>query len=726
MNKYLWICLISLVGFSCTTHDLEDAMQEDNALMLTVSCAAPNSSRATEVTKDGEQDRNENLIKSLHYFFYLEGKTNENAVFSGSVTMGEITQNEAVIRIPMNEYVLNNTIFPRPANNCEVYVIANLPAGTVIPDDTSIESLKQIAIETDFKSTATQPFIMEGQGIATVVNRAQVQAASGTIPMDRLAAKLTVRISLDESFEDTVTGLIWEPIKDSLKVGLWNAAQNTTIGGAMGNKFFDYEQRIRQETLTETVEGKTVTRYLFDPFYSYPREWEFRSPDALAFYISLPWKCNDGGTERFENCYYKVYPNTTQLTPNNWYNIDLNIGVLGTFNQNEELIVVENLTYQVVDWRNGYAEWQSGKETNAELLDTRYLVVEENEYVVNNENEFVIPFITSHACSMDSLKVERANFIKSDSKVNYDDLTAQAVSGKWITLDANTNTIQLKHALNNNFSSTTNKEYDFTPYIFTFILRHADNSQFSEHITIVQNPALTIEADLNSSYEENSSNRNGYQFVNGNERGSNTDFGGTQGFDGPGTDNPNMYVISTTVFPESSEYILGDPRTSTPWTFSEATTAPHIKGNNNNSHKLTYYYPTIGDATVQDMVSPKFRIASSYGQVSSNIGYEPAKKRCASYQEDGYPAGRWRVPTLGEVKFMIKLSVDDKIPELFSTSVSYWCGNGLLKGDGSGFNETTSGTAVVRCVYDEWYWEKSAHPRLPDEKKNTFIWGDEL
>ena len=716
MNKFLWICLISLVGIACTTQDLDNATDENNALVLTVNCAAPNSSRAEEM--DGETDRNENLIKSLHYFFYHEGKTDENAVFSGMVTMAEITQKEAKIRIPMNENVLNHTIFPRPANNCDVYVIANLPAGTVIPDDTSIESLKQLAVEADFKNILTQPsFVMEGQGIASVINRNQVQAASGTIKMDRLASKLTIRVSMEESFRDSITGLTWKPVKESLRVSLRNVSSNTTIGGAMGNKFFSYEDRSNKGTLEENG----VTHYLFDPFYSYPREWEFRSPDALAFYIVLQWKREDNETT--QNCYYKVLPNTTQLVKNNWYNIDLNIGVLGTFNPDEEPVVVDSLTYQVVDWRNGYTEWQSGKETSADLLDTRYLVVEENEHVVNNQNEWVIPYITSHACSIDSLKVERANFIASESEVRYDDLTSKAVSGKWITLDANTNTIQLKHALNNDFSSTTNKEYDFTPYIFTFILRHADDSQFSERITIIQNPALVIEAQLNSSYAESPSNRNGYQFVNGNNRGSNTDFGGTQGFDGPGTDNPNMYVISTTVFPQGSEYILGDPRDSVIWNFTEATTAPHIEGG--NSHKLANYYPTIGDGTVQDMVSPKFRIASSYGQVSNNIGYDPAKKRCASYQEDGYPAGRWRVPTLGEVKFMIKLSVDDKIPELFSTSVSYWCGNGLLKGDGSGFTEATStNTGVVRCVYDEWYWEKSGYPRLADKTK--FTWGDEL
>ena len=329
---------------------------------------------------------------------------------------------------------------------------------------------------------------------------------------------------------------------------------------------------------------------------------------------------------------------------------------------------------------------------------------------------------------IDSLKVERANFIDNTTQVTYNNLTSQAVSGKWITLDANTNTIQLKHALNNNFSSTTNKEYDFTPYMFTFILRHADNSQFSERITIVQNPALLIEAQLNSHYPETF----GYQFVNGNSkntRNPKNDFGGAHGLTSSSSNtNPNMYVISTTVLPKESDLILGDPRKSDAWTFTEATTAPHIKGNNNN-HKLTYYYPTIAGDTAQNMVAPKFRIASSYG-VTNPISHEIAQKRCATYQEDGYPAGRWRVPTMGEVKFIIKLSADQKIPTLFSPGSKYWCANGTVEPNNNGgySTSTTFGNNdenPVRCVYDEWYWEKSAYPRLPDNKKDTFTWGDE-
>ena len=704
MNKYLWICLISLVVISCTTQDLDNGMLEDNALVLTVNCAAPNISRAK---MSGEEDRNENLIKSLHYFFYQEGKTDENAVFSGSITMAETTQNEAVIRIPMNENVLNS-IFPRPINQCEVYVIANLPAGTIIPDDTSIESLKQISVETDFETTPIQPFIMDGQGVATIINRNKVTAASGEIQMDRLAAKMTIRISVDKFFTDATTGKVWIPDVTSLTVSLWNAASNTTIGGAMGNKFFSYEDREKHEKLVETQEGgKTVTRYVFAPFYSYPREWEFRSPDVLAFYIVLPWECTENGTTEYHPCYYKVLLNTMQLTKNNWYNIDLNIGVLGSFDSKEDPVEIKGLNYQVADWNEGL-------KMNADLLQARYLVVDKNRYVVNNKNEYVIPYSTSHPCQIKNLTVERANYSKAE--VTYDKLDAS----NWITLDASTNTIQLNHALNNDFGSTTNKTYDIAPYEFTFTLCHADNSDFKEEITIIQNPALVVDAQLNSS----ATTEHGYHFVNG-KRGSDAPFGGAQGVAGGfATTNRNMYVISTTVLPEGSEFILGDPRSTGSWKFDDAASAPHIAGETNT--KLTNYYPTSADAAVQNMISPKFRIASSYGVVSANNGlyYDDAKKRCATYQEDGYPAGRWRVPTLGEVKFMIKLSVDDKIVDLFSTNVSYWCANGKLQGDGSNFTVTTEGNGpMVRCVYDEWYWENSTYQRLSD--KNKFTWGDE-
>ena len=123
---------------------------------------------------------------------------------------------------------------------------------------------------------------------------------------------------------------------------LRNAAKTTTLGGELNNPTtFNFTER----TNPPQEEGF----YVFEPFYSYPRSWDIIHSDALAFYIELTW--SDGTT--YEPCYYKVLPNTSQLDPNNWYHMDLTIGVMGTTTQEEEPVSVSNVTYKVVDWANG-------------------------------------------------------------------------------------------------------------------------------------------------------------------------------------------------------------------------------------------------------------------------------------------------------------------------------------------------------------------------------------
>ena len=53
--------------------------------------------------------------------------------------------------------------------------------------------------------------------------------------------------------------------------------------------------------------------------------------------------------------------------------------------------------------------------------------------------------------------------------------------------------------------------------------------------------------------------------------------------------------------------------------------------------------------------------------------------RCAGYQEAGYPAGRWRVPTMAEINYIVQLSGWGVIPSLFSESSG---GNGGFGGFG--------------------------------------------
>ena len=78
---------------------------------------------------------------------------------------------------------------------------------------------------------------------------------------------------------------------------------------------------------------------------------------------------------------------------------------------------------------------------------------------------------------------------------------------------------------------------------------------------------------------------------------------------------------------------------------------------------------------------------------------------------------------------MVTLSSYSIIPALFTVgyNITYWYSGGqieALQNGGSDVTPGTGGEAVVRCVYDEWYWEKSNYSRIPGNDIN-FAWGDE-
>ena len=711
----LWSLLFGLC--SCSEQELENSLNQ-KVLELELSCIAPNATRAEDgTTQEGEADLNENKLSTLHYFFYHSGKTSENAVLWGTTDIDDVDRT-ATIRIGVNDAEVNEVLFPRPATECELYVIANLPAGVTIPkNNTSLDNLKGLFVELETNQDKTfktqSSFVMDGLGKATLIDRNKTLAARAEIPLDRLAAKFTIHISATPHTEEG--GDTWSPQVTDMQVSMKYLESKSTLGATSGDQPFHYAARSSTPTTTTGLYG-------FDPFYSYPRQWGYKSEDAVAFDIVLPWK-KEGDSGAGTPYYYRVYPNTMQLARNNWYHIDLNIGMLGSPNENKENpVVITDFTYQVINWNNGTGSWETGMNINTKLPGARYLLVDQNEYTVNNKDEYTIPFITSHACHITDLTVSVPDYSEEEEDIIY--LTDKAISEKWLTIQGNQ--IHLNHALNNDFVNTDT--YDYAPYTFTFTLCHADaenQERFKERITITQNPAIIIEACLNSDYAADSDNKGGFQFVNGTASNSkgNGSYGGAHGLRGSNT-NPNMYVITTTVLPAGSGYILGDPRkveATNPLGFNAAT-APGVEGGGNR--RLSWYHQTLTDASVQNMISPKFRIASSYG-VTNQISHADAINRAASYQEDGYPAGRWRVPTMAEVAFIIKLSSDGKIPELFSEGSAYWCANGkVTPKDGGGYDATTgtSGNGPVRCVYDDWYWEKTAVPRLTN--KNVFTWGD--
>lgn len=265
--------------------------------------------------------------------------------------------------------------------------------------------------------------------------------------------------------------------------------------------------------------------------------------------------------------------------------------------------------------------------------------------------------------------------------------------------------------------------------------------------------------------------------------------------------NPNMYLVTITTLPSTTEYTIGDPRSfninndlsnnygdytvdggttevftdeywyykgssfrgpynfSSNWFKNEGWGEYKLNGFQNapaldgGERKLQYYYPTRENLNNQSTIAPKFRICSSYGGTSAYLTREMARRRAAAYQELGYCAGRWRLPTFGEVKFVMELSRQNKIPRLFGRDEGiwyYWCAQGAVKVPKRGdtttrieivSNPTGGGSTAVapftgdnyrdhaRFVYDEWYWgSETLTPSSQTPNANsptyTFTWGD--
>ena len=94
---------------------------------------------------------------------------------------------------------------------------------------------------------------------------------------------------------------------------------------------------------------------------------------------------------------------------------------------------------------------------------------------------------------------------------------------------------------------------------------------------------------------------------------------------------------------------------------------------------------------------------------SAENGYDAMERRCATYQEAGYPAGRWRLPTEAEVNFVANLQRLRFIGNLFSGDG--WVSNGTAVQIGTNSVSLIQTGNTARCVYDAWYWGED--PEVP-------------
>ena len=775
LHRYIYTIagvLISAVLFSCSE---DDKFLAKDASKLSITLQLGEMTRATEAA--GVDNLNENKISTIDVFLFgASDDDNTPAVFYERVTNGSMTPgNDGKsasfdLNISLTKY---NILFPDGnTNTCKAYAIVNRPAGCELPaaNKRTLAALKRLVINSEkFQSidettksgkrllTKQQMFVMDGYTAQITRND---MTLSGTIPLKRAAVKIQLQVDIEDNVSDN--GTTWTADKQNVRMTVHHGCNRAYLNEATpanylklnkASDLFDIEEisldivngikiPVIENDVTVEKDGVRLTTSL--PIYTYPTYWG--NDDDCRTYIILIVDWIDNNTENKQpnrTTYYEIPVNVAgdYLARNSFYKIKQGIGIIGSETEEEAQPELERYGYNILPW--GSVKYgTSGTQTDAEISSLKYLVLEETDIELQNSQTKDFFYFTSDPITIKNVTVKRVDTsgtlattvdINGNLEQNGNiytftgtetDSTKSSYLKKQIILEVHTadpnvpgdkDYINFRHELVNDMTKTS----DYSEYIITFEVGHdgtdTEFNKFKETVTVDQYPMIAIKATLNSDCDntgnlnaQENNDKKGYVIVNYRTDGTNNDWDGVGGM--VQSKNPNRYVISVSSLTAGSTYIVGDPR-------SKDVSNPTGMKNDYYGNNLTMYYPTNA-ANTSNMISPQFMVASSYGACTdSSLDEKQAKNRCATYQEDGYPAGRWRVPTKAEIRYITQLSAWGIIPALFSNNMNYWSAQGLIQVNGNSVQDSSGASGVVRCVYDTWYWGTE---QLTDKTKFTY------
>ena len=775
MNARIYIRIFMAILFlgmmpSCTYDTIHiDGVDGDTNVMLTLSLddQVINASRAYDGEDAASDDNfNENVIKTVDLFFYKQTNTDaSNPIFTGESVFEIIghdpstESNPTISASATVSFTMPQNIFTDLFANgkCMVYAIVNRPvsdSGNDVISESGAYTMawlkENIVLSTpdfatkeqdktntsNYFSKVQDSFVMDGSAIFAKSSN----TLTGDIPVERVATKITLEMNI-ESVEDdndtddvTTDDIIWEA--QTVSVSFRRGLKNTNLG--LTKTIDSTTDRFDLEGITFTnTSGTTWTTNV--PFYTYPTNWGDDDNARTHIVIAIVW-VDSKNSNKTKTTYYgvNINPGETSLLRNHHYYITQSISELGNTVPSGALTLKP--TCEVLPWGNAAS--------NGSLERFKYLMVDETNIVLNNETTKTIYFNSSAPVYLKDVKVDWYN--TSGATATWDEQadntynSPATISGD-ITKNINNNKrllenrggvnykvaitihnatgidndnqsyITFSHLLDN---SNNDSGDDYTPYRINFTVAHIEknndnaNNLYYQTIDIMQYPMLYIHADVNSDYKNDNNNNNdnankGYVYVNNWQINDGSYWYGVSGI--TITKNPNRYVVTVSSL-NTNEYMIGDPRSKSP--VNNPTNNSINLQVDDNKKALTNYYMTDESAANATMIAPQFMFASSYGVCTkTDLSKDQARARCATYQEDGYPAGRWRIPTKAEILYVTQLSARGVIPDLFSeysdrSRVQYWSAQGIVRvnENGSVSQHNNQTTGLVRCVYDTWRW----------------------
>jgi hypothetical protein len=771
----LWMA--TLLG-SCS----EDLYGGDNltgekgyiTLRFTMPQATVQETRATE--EPGDNILNENTIKFVDLYFYPSGKSNEDAALVEENHAVQLDPNGGdttyFVKVRTGDIILNKLFGSTQSGSCEVYAVANSSQESP-SKSTCLDSLRLRVLRHNFGAHLTQGhFIMQSNPETLAKVELNDGAATGIIPMTRLATKLQIYLNVPDALhvynEDGSNFAVWKSDRDHMSIMFNNGLMDYTLNGkdtSHPDSSFYNSMQVDMHKYATMTRNTVDYDYSHTPFYSYPFSWKETDTHVPTFIIAIPWsKRNPGtGSETYgtpEITYYQVHPNmlTGQLQSNYFYRMYMKIETVGSADNTTPVDITPS-GYRIQPW--GEVKVNTQKDVTGDLYRYTYLVVDPTSVVLNNTSSTTLRYSSSSALTKDT-KITQVeyNSYETPGQVTHHTLTADDLA------KLTTNRYELDYTSTPGQIRFTHNVDDGTYAAKTITIQVANDDGLTELVTIEQYPAIymhTFDGDnafvdgyfshvadpassigdaISNRYSSgyyNSVNYSSYSYGNGyyytydrNSQNLTVPYGSmvkalsqTSG----GIVNNSITEITVTSFNsnngfysangETYYYQIGDPRESAG--YSSSNLEPYLTSQESYSSWYYNYRLTLtswGDnaakikkaSNTKTVIAPQFFVSSGWNS-STSVSFTNAQKRAATYQEAGYSAGRWRLPTEAEIMFITARQKDGVIPVLFAMDNTsyYWAASGRLYRNGQFYDASANNNlGYMRFVYDTWYWGDKA------------------
>ena len=719
----------------------------------------------TKASSRGADAYNENLVKSVDCFFYPNGATSSDAVFMalgrGAEAVAEGDSTIYKVKVFFTDADALRMFGDKNSGTCQLYVICNAPLS--YSGHTDVPTLKELVVENDFTAQPVQAsFVMSADAPATVTLTTDAQdnrTASGRIKVSRAAAKIQFYLLIPDEFEDE-SHQTWEPAWEAgISIDLSNSVKRGKVDGDYSVQAADYIS-YGSRAVTELASGDLITghelyKYTHVPFYSYPCAWSDLSDYATTVVFRIPWRIQ--GETGYQWKKYQLSPNisTLDLKRNTYYRTFVNVQSLGGADK-ESFVVIPECDYEIIPWMNESAQGGGQGVVPGELITYKYLVMDHPEQTINNETTVYFSYVSSSPIysvkitSIQYYKNSESNPLKTqnvNTTVTDDEQTVSTNAGNITINKSNPGYVTFYHSLDDMYSAVT----------INATITNEDGC--TQDVTVVQNPSISLiregesgDVFVNGYFARVANSPFGTRFSQGGnyyyrdpkstynnsnavtmpnpsrEYGTTIYAGATSGslstyytteirISSFNTDN-NTYTYTYNNAQHNEVYRIGDPRKTTEEVYGSSWSLyPYLYYNGTNQGASADWEQPLKILTTsqaaedQNIVAPKFLVSSSLNAMLTTglPTFDQAVSRAAVYQEAGYPAGRWRIPTEAEMAFIVARQQDGTIPDLYVADSDYWSGSGRL------MNISSSGTKItlkdgnsdkqsVRFVYDLWYW----------------------